>query len=216
MLTEAGAERVDCVVIGAGVVGLAIARQLAVAGRDVIVLEAESAIGTGISSRNSEVLHAGMYYPRDSLKARFCVTGNAMLRDFAATRGITVKMVGKLIVATDAAEAVALDAVLDKGRANGVDGLCAIPAAEARVLEPELSCVSALWSPATGIIDTHALMLALLGEAEGRGAILALKSPVSGGRPADGGTLIRVSGTEPMTLLARSVVVSAGLAAPKP
>ena len=215
MLTPAGTERVDCVVIGGGVVGLAIARHLALAGREVIVLEAENAIGTGISARNSEVLHAGMYYPQDSLKARFCVAGNAMLRDFAATRGVTVKMVGKLIVATDAAEAGLLDAIAAKGRANGVEGLRAISAAEAGALEPELSCVKALWSPATGIIDTHALMLALLGEAESHGATLALRSPVEGGRASDGGTLIRVGGAEPITLLARSLVLSAGLGAPR-
>ena len=214
VLTETGAEPVDCVVIGAGVVGLAIARQLALAGREVIVLEAEAAMGTGISSRNSEVLHAGMYYPRDSLKARFCVAGNAMLRDFAATRGVAFKMVGKLIVATDEAEAAALDAIQERGAANGVPGLTAIPAAEARALEPELVCVKALWSPATGIVDSHGVMLALRGEAESRGASLAVKSPVIGGRPTDAGTLIRVGGADPMTLLARSVVVSAGLGAP--
>ncbi len=214
MLTEAGAERVDCVVIGAGVVGLAIARHLALAGREVVVLEAEGAMGTGISSRNSEVLHAGMYYPKDSLKARLCVAGNTLLRDFAATRGVTLKMVGKLIVATDDAEAAALDGILSKGRANGVAELTAIPAAEARALEPELNCVKALWSPSTGIIDTHALMLALLGEAESRGAALALRAPVIGGRPTGDGILIQVGGAEPMTLLARSVVVSTGLNAP--
>ncbi|MDO8604969.1 MAG: NAD(P)/FAD-dependent oxidoreductase [Phaeospirillum sp.] len=214
MLTEAAAERVDCVVIGAGVVGLAIARHLAVAGREVVVLEAGAAMGCGISSRNSEVLHAGMYYPTNSLKARFCVAGNAMLRDFAASRGVTVKMVGKLIVATDEAEAATLDSILAKGRANGVEGLRAISAAEARAQESELNCVKALWSPATGIIDTHALMLALLAEAESRGASLALKSPVIGGHPTETGTAIQVGGAEPMTLLARSVVVSAGLSTP--
>ena len=215
MLTEAGAEQVDCVVIGAGVLGLAIARHLALAGREVIVLEAEAAIGTGISSRNSEVLHAGMYYPQDSLKARFCVAGNAMLQDYAATRGVTLTMVGKLIVATDATEAAALDGILAKGRANGVGGLTAISGAEARQMEPELACVKALYSPSTGIIDTHGLMLSLLGEAESRGASLALKSPVLGGRVTEGGTLIQVGGADPMTLLAKSVVVCGGLSAPR-
>ena len=215
MLTEAGAEQVDCVVVGAGVVGLAIARHLALAGREVIVLEAESAMGTGISARNSEVLHAGMYYPQDSLKARFCVAGNAMLQDYAASRGVTLKMVGKLIVATDDAEAAALDGILDKGRANGVVGLTAISGAEARAMEPEVTCVKALSSPSTGIIDSHGLMLSLLGEAESRGASLALKSPVIGGRVNEGGTLIQVGGADPMTLWARSVVISAGLAAPR-
>lgn len=214
-MTEAAAERVDCVVIGAGVIGLAIARAQALAGREVIVLEAEGAIGTGISSRNSEVIHAGMYYPAGSLKARFCVEGNRMLRDFAASRGVPFRMAGKLIVATDEAEAAQLDSILDKGRVNGVEGLHAISGAEARALEPELNCVKALVSPATGIIDTHALMLALQGEAESRGASVAFHAPVTGGRPAEDGHLIHVGGAEPMTLLARRVVVAAGLSSPR-
>lgn len=215
MLTQSAAERVDCVVIGAGVVGLATARALAAAGREVIVLEAENAIGTGISSRNSEVIHAGMYYPAGSLKARLCVAGNRMLRDYVASRGVTHRMTGKLIVATDAAEAAQLDAILEKGRANGVEGLTRIPGEAAREMEPALNCVAALHSPATGIVDTHGLMLSLLGEAEAKGASLALKSPVREGRAVEGGLLLAVGGDEPMTLLARSVVLAAGLSAPR-
>ncbi len=215
MLTESSAERVDCVVIGAGVVGLAVARALAHAGREVIILEAEGAIGTGISSRNSEVIHAGMYYPAGSLKARLCVAGNRMLRDYAASRGVPHKMVGKLIVATDEAEAAQLDGILAKGKANGVEGLAPISAAHAREMEPDLACVAALWSPATGIVDTHGLMLSLLGEAEERGAALAVKSPVVAGRPTGRGMLVSVGGAEPTTLLARQVVLAAGLAAPR-
>ncbi|RAU23480.1 FAD-dependent oxidoreductase [Paramagnetospirillum kuznetsovii] len=215
MLTDIGAERVDSVVIGAGVVGLAVARQLALAGREVLVLEAEGAIGSGISSRNSEVIHAGMYYPKDSLKARLCVAGNRMLRDYAASRGVTFRMTGKLIVATDADEARALDAILAKGRDNGVEGLTAISAAEARALEPKVKCVAALFSPDTGIIDTHGLMLALQGEAEDRGASVVFKSPVLEGRATESGTLIRVGGAEPMTLLVDRVVVCAGLSSPR-
>lgn len=214
VLTQAEAEQVDSVVVGAGVIGLAVARELALAGREVLVLEAEGAIGSGISSRNSEVIHAGMYYPKDSLKARLCVTGNKMLRDYAADRGVTVKMTGKLIVATDEAEAKALDAILAKGCENGVEGLIAISAAEARAMEPDLNCVAALFSPATGIIDTHGLMLALQGEAESHGASVAFKSPVLGGRSTENGTLIQVGGAEPMTLLARSLVICGGLSAP--
>ncbi len=215
MLTEAAAERVECVVIGAGVVGLAVARHLAGSGREVVVLEAAGAIGTGISSRNSEVIHAGMYYPEGSLKARLCVAGNRMLRDFAADRGVPFRMVGKLIVATSAEEEAQLAAILARGRANGVEDLAAIPAAEARAMEPHLSCTAALWSPSTGIIDSHALMLALQGEAEAAGASIAFRSPVTGGRSAEGGgTLVAVGGAEPMTLLAGRVVVAAGLAAP--
>lgn len=215
MLTEAAAERVDCVIVGAGVVGLACARALALAGREVIVLEAENAIGTGISSRNSEVVHAGMYYPAGSLKARLCVRGNRLLRDYAVSRGLEHRMTGKLIVATDAAEAAKLDDILDKGMVNGVEGLTRISGEAAREMEPALNCVAALWSPATGIIDTHGLMLSLLGEAEANGASLALKAPVVDGRAGDGGMLLAVGGAEPMTLLARNVVLAAGLAAPR-
>lgn len=215
MLDVAAAERVDCVVIGAGVVGLACARALALAGREVIVLEAEDSFGTGISARNSEVIHAGMYYPAGSLRARLCVRGNRMLRDYAAARGIEHRMVGKLIVATDAPESARLDEILDKGRSNGVEGLTRISGAAARDMEPALTCVDALFSPATGIIDTHGLMLSLLGEAEDKGASLALKSPVTAGRPAEDGLLLAVGGAEPMTLSARSVVLAAGLGAPR-
>ena len=207
-------ERIDCAVIGAGVVGLAIARALALAGREVVVLEAESAIGTGVSSRNSEVIHAGMYYPKDSMKARLCVAGNRMLRAYAADHGIPFAMVGKLIVATDEAEAAALAAILAKGQANGVTGLHAIDAAEARQLEPNLACTAALLSPDTGIIDSHALMLSLRGDAEAKGTAIAFRSPVTGGRVGEGETVLEVGGAEPMRLAARTVVVAAGLAGP--
>ena len=208
-------ERIDCAVIGAGVAGLAIARALAWAGREVVVLEAAGAIGTGVSSRSSEVIHAGMYYAADSLKARLCVAGNRMLRAYAAERGVPFAMVGKLIVATDAAEAAALGAILERGRANGVVGLHAIPAAEARSLEPQLACQAALLSPDTGIIDSHALMLALQGDAEARGAVIAFRSPVSGGHLAESGAVLEVGGAEPSRLAARLVVVAAGLDSPR-
>ncbi len=207
-------ERIDCAVIGAGVVGLAAARALALAGREVVVLEAEGAIGTGISSRNSEVIHAGMYYPQDSLKARLCVAGNRMLRAFAAAHGVPFRMVGKLIVATDAAEEPALAAILAKARVNGVTGLTAISAAQAMELEPALSCTAALWSPDTGIIDTHALMLALQGDAEAHGAAVALHAPVMGGQATTDGVRLEIGGAEPMELEARIVVIAAGLGAP--
>ncbi|MGE5503408.1 MAG: NAD(P)/FAD-dependent oxidoreductase [Actinomycetota bacterium] len=207
-------ERIDCAVIGAGVVGLAVARALALAGREVVVLEAEGAIGTGISSRNSEVVHAGMYYAKDSLKARLCVAGNRTLRDFATERGVPLSMVGKLIVATDAEEEAQLAAILAKGHANGCTGLHAVSAAEARAMEPSLACTAALYSPDTGIIDSHALMLALLGEAEEHGTSVAFHAPVTGGRAGDDSMVLDVGGAEPMRLHCRSVVVSAGLKAP--
>jgi L-2-hydroxyglutarate oxidase LhgO len=210
-----GVERIDCVVVGAGVVGLAAARALALAGREVVVLEAEGAIGTGISSRNSEVIHAGMYYPAGSLKARLCVAGNRMLREFAVMHGVPFRMTGKLIVATDAEEEKALGAILERGRVNGVEGLAAIPAAEAMAMEPQLTCTAALFSPMTGIIDTHALMLALQGEAEEHGAVLAFRSPVVGGCVTNDGIELQVGGDEPATFLAKTVVIAAGLASCK-
>lgn len=211
-MTNDGLERIDCAVIGAGIVGLAVARALAVAGREVTVLEAGPAIGGGISSRNSEVIHAGMYYPAGSLKARLCVQGNALLRRFAADHGVPFSLCGKLIVATDAAEAAKLDDILEKGRINGVSGLSAISAAEAMALEPALQCTAALFSAHTGIIDTHALMLALQGGIESRGGVVAPHAPVIGGGVTDDGVLLRVGGAEPMRLLARTVVITAGLA----
>ena len=171
-------ERIDCAVLGAGVVGLAIARAFALAGREVVVLESREAIGTGISSRNSEVIHAGMHFPNGSLKARFCVAGNAMLRSFAASHNVPFRMMGKLIVAVDASEEKALSDLYDLGRANEVSGLELISGADATRMEPELQCSMALFSPNSGIVDVHALMLALQGEAEAHGAVVALKSPV--------------------------------------
>ena len=156
-----------------------------------------------------------MYYAKDSLKARLCVAGNRLLRGYAADHGIPFAMVGKLIVATDDAEAAALTAILAKGRANGVSGLHAIDAAEARRLEPNLACTAALLSPDTGIVDSHALMLELQGDAEAKGAAIAFQSPVLGGKIADGETVLEVGGAEPMRLAARHVVVAAGLGGPE-
>ncbi len=205
------AERIDCAVIGAGVVGLAIARALALANREVVVLEAREAIGTGISSRNSEVIHAGMHFATGSLKARFCVAGNALLRDFAATRHVPFRMTGKLIVATDAEEEKQLVALYQQGLANGVQGLELVSGAEAARLEPALSCRMAMVSPNTGIVDAHALMLAIRGEAEAHGAMIALGSPVEGGVSEADGVRIRVGGTEPSELIANRVIISTGL-----
>lgn len=206
-------DSVECVVIGAGVVGLATARALAQAGREVIVLEQADTIGTGISARNSEVIHAGMYYPEDSLKARFCVTGNRMLRDYLTSHGIAWKQTGKLIVATDEAEEAKLTDLREKGHANGVDDLTLISAAAAQAQEPALACRAALWSPSTGILDTHGYMLALLGDAEQAGAVLAVKSPVMAMDCEDDGIVLQVGGTEPTHLKARFVVNAAGLGA---
>jgi L-2-hydroxyglutarate oxidase LhgO len=208
-------ERIDCAVIGAGVVGLAAARAMALAGYEVVILEAADAIGTGTSSRNSEVIHAGIYYPKDSLKATLCVTGNKRLRTYLAEHGVGHRMVGKLIVATDEDEEAQLDALLKKGLDNHVEGLGRISAAEACALEPALKCTCALLSSSTGILDAHGFMLALQGDVEGLGGALALKSPVIGGEVGDGGILLDVGGDDPCRLLCRCVINSAGLGAQK-
>lgn len=204
-------ERVDVVVIGAGVVGLGVARALAMAGREVVVLEAASAIGTGTSSRNSEVVHAGLYYAPASLKARLCLRGRELLYDYCAARGIGVRRCGKLVVATDVAQERALHALMQRGLACGVHDLQRLDAAEAIALEPELHCTAAVLSPSTGIVDSHGLMLSLRGEAEAHGAMLALKSPVLRLRRVADGFELEVGGDEPMRLHARAVVNSAGL-----
>lgn len=205
-------DRIDTAVIGAGVVGLAVARALALAGREVVILEAEDAIGTHTSSRNSEVIHAGIYYPKDSLKARACRAGRERLYAYCAERGVPHRRCGKLIVATDAAQLPELEAILARAHANGVADVTRIGAAAARAMEPELSCADALYSPSTGIIDSHALMLAYLGDAENAGAMLALKSPLESARVTPQGIELHVAGAAP--LLARGVVNSAGLRAP--
>ncbi len=207
-------ETADAVVIGAGVVGLAVARQLALAGREVIILEAENAIGTATSSRNSEVIHAGIYYPRGSLKAVTCVAGKELLYQYCVDRGIPHIRCGKLIVATDVAQLGELEAIQRKAHANGVTDVVSMTRAQAQALEPEVSCVGALYSPSTGVVDSHAFMLALLGEAEAHGAMLAFVSPLERARVHDGRIELHVGGDEPMRLLARTVVNSAGLTAP--
>lgn len=171
-------EQVDAVVIGAGVVGLAVGRALALEGREVMVLESANAIGTGTSARNSEVIHAGIYYPAGSLKARLCVQGKQMLYAYCAERGVAHRRLGKLIVATSAEQVQALEGILRKAAANGVHDLKKLSAAEAMALEPALACEAALLSPSSGVVDSHGLMLALQGDLENAGGLLALLSPV--------------------------------------
>ncbi len=169
-------DKLDAVVLGAGVVGLAVARALAAAGREVVILEAEDAIGTHTSSRNSEVIHAGIYYPKGSLKALTCVEGKSLLYEYCVSHAVPHKRSGKLIVAADESQLAELEAIQKKAHANGVSDVVWMTRAQALALEPELACVAALYSPSTGIIDSHALMLAYLGDAEANGAMLALKS----------------------------------------
>ncbi|MYN14584.1 FAD-dependent oxidoreductase [Pusillimonas sp. TS35] len=206
---------IDCVVLGAGVVGLAIARELALAGREVLVVEKTEAIGTGTSSRNSEVIHAGIYYPQGSLKARLCVEGKQMLYDYCAERGIPHKRLGKLIVAATPEQSAGLDKIAERARLNGVDDLYRISGAQARELEPALRCDAALVSPSTGIVDSHGLMLALQGDAENHGAQCVFHTAFSSGRVLPDGTFeLAFSGAEAMTLTANCVINATGLSAP--
>jgi L-2-hydroxyglutarate oxidase LhgO len=207
-------DRVECIVIGAGVIGLAVARALALAGREVVILEAEEAIGTHTSSRNSEVIHAGIYYPKGSLKARSCIEGRQRLYRYCDEHGVPYRRCGKLIVATAEAQASELKDILEKAHRNGVTDVVEIPAAEALRMEPALRCVAALHSPSTGIIDSHALMLAYLGDAGAAGAMLALKSPLTGCRFSSGKFVLHVGGEEPAEITAKTLVNSAGLRAP--
>ncbi|MDX8483275.1 NAD(P)/FAD-dependent oxidoreductase [Mesorhizobium sp. VK24D] len=179
-------EQVDCVIAGAGVIGLAVARSLTERGLDTLILEVADAIGTGTSSRNSEVIHAGIYYPRGSLKARLCVGGGEMLYRYCAERSIPHSRCGKLIVATDETQKPALASIRANAAACGVDDLRLLDAAEAQALEPALHCTAAVLSPSTGIIDGHALMLALLADAENRGAVLSLNTRIESGRVEPG------------------------------
>jgi L-2-hydroxyglutarate oxidase LhgO len=208
-------ERVDAIVIGAGVVGLAVARALAIARREVIVLEAAAGIGTETSSRNSEVIHAGIYYPPGSLKARLCVAGKLALYRYCDEHGVPHRRCGKLLVATGEKQLPKLAALKAQAEANGVTDLVALTAAQASALEPELHCVAAYLSPSTGILDSHAFMLALQGDAESRGAMVAFRSPVRGGAVRDDGIELDVGGVAPSHVLARSVVNCAGLHAQK-
>ena len=204
-------EQVDCAVIGAGVVGLAIARELALAGREVIVLEAADAIGTHTSSRNSEVIHAGLYYPKGSLKARLCVSGKSMLYDYCAGHGVPHRNSGKIVVAVTAGEIATLRSYVEKAEANSVRDLRWLSREELRELEPAVDCVAGFLSPSTGIIDSHALMLAYQGDAQNSGATVVFKSPVESGAVGSDSIVLNVGGDEPMTIACRSVINSAGL-----
>jgi L-2-hydroxyglutarate oxidase LhgO len=204
---------IDVLVIGAGVVGLATARALAQAGREVMVAETARTIGTGVSSRSSEVIHAGVYYPPGSLKARMCVEGRAALYAYCASHGVAHARCGKLIVA-DEGQAPLLRAIFERARANGVN-LEPLDGAQARAMEPELSCAHALYSQHTGILDSHGLMLALQADAQAAGASFAFGSTAERGRACPDGVEIEFSGAESFAVKARAIVLSAGLASPR-
>ena len=208
-------ETVDAVVVGAGVVGLAVARALALRGLETLVLEQFDAIGSVTSSRNSEVIHAGIYYPSGSLKARLCVQGRALLYAYCESHGVAHRRCGKLIVATEAGQARELDRIHAQAAVNGVLDLERLDAGQLRALEPELRGVAGLLSPSTGIVDSHALMLALQGDLERAGGAVVLRSPVMGVEIAEGACVLDIGGAAPMQLAARVVVNAAGLWAPQ-
>lgn len=205
-------DQVDCVVIGAGVVGLAVARALALQGREVLVLESAETFGTGTSARNSEVIHAGIYYPQGSLKARLCVRGRELLYAYCQQRGIAHQRCGKLLVATQPEQLGQLQGIVDKAAANGVTDLAWLSRDQALALEPRLQCLAALHSPSTGIVDSHGLMLALLGDLENAGGALAVQSALHSAQVTPEGLVLHAA--DGTTLCARSVVNAAGLAAP--
>jgi L-2-hydroxyglutarate oxidase LhgO len=210
-------DEVETVVVGAGVIGLAAARALALAGHEVIVLERASTIGVETSSRNSEVIHGGLYYPAGSLKATSCVAGRVRLYAYCREHGVPHARLGKLIVATTEAEIPGVQKIEAAARANGVADLEWLSASEATRLEPALHCVAALMSPSTGIIDSHALMLAYQGEAEAAGAVVAFRSPVFSGHVRGDGFELAVGGPEadqPTAIRCRLLVNAAGLHAP--
>ena len=207
-------DNIECVVVGAGVVGLAIARRLAQAGREVVVVETAGDIGTGTSSRNSEVIHAGIYYPAGSLMARMCVAGKHALYTYCDQRGIPYRRCGKLIVATAEHEREKLAAIKAHAEANGVDDMRVLTGAEARTLEPALDGVGALLSPSTGIVDSHAYMLALRGEIEDAGGALAFHAPLVSAKVMSNGFEVEIGGETPMALHCSMLINSAGLSAP--
>ncbi|QSI78224.1 NAD(P)/FAD-dependent oxidoreductase [Niveibacterium microcysteis] len=204
---------VDVVVVGAGVVGLACARALAMRGLQVAVFERETHFGQGISSRSSEVIHAGLYYPTGSLKAELCVPGSRALYDYCATRQVPHQRVGKLVVATDSADLPALERIASQARANGVEQARLITGDAARNMASELRCCAALWSPDTGIVDSHALMQALADDAEQAGAMLMYGAPVIGGECAAAGQVLQIGGAVPYRVEARWLVNAAGFGA---
>ena len=206
-------EQVECVVVGAGVIGLSVARALARRGREVVILEKEALIGSGVSSRNSGVIHAGLYYPAGSLKAGMCVAGRQALYRFCEAFGVAHRRVGKLVVAADEEEIGTLAALAQRALGNGVRDLQWLSPHETRDLEPALQCAAALLSPSTGIIDVHDYLLALLGDAERHGALLSLRTRCTGGEILDRGIRVDTGGASATRILCRHFVNCAALGA---
>ena len=203
---------VEAIVVGAGVVGLAVARALSAAGRETLVLEQHDLIGSEVSSRNSEVIHAGLYYPPGSLRATLCVRGKQMMYEFARENGVAHQAISKLLVATSEAQVPKLKAIQETAVKNGVDDLQPLTAAQARQLEPEVACAAALLSPSTGIIDSHGFMVALEGHITSRGGQVVLNTPVEAiARGGNGLYTLTLGGATPGTITCNSLVLSAGL-----
>ena len=211
-------DRVDCVVIGAGVIGLAVAREMALQGRETILLERESAFGTISSARNSEVIHAGIYYPKDSLKARLCVEGNRMLYEYCRTHHVATQPYGKLIVASDDSQLDDLQAILYKAQQNNVPEIKMLTGEQAKSMEPELQCSAALLSASTGIVDSHGFMLSLLGGFEDAGGMIAYQSPLISAKPmgskAQDGFELEIGGSDAMKIQTKLLINCAGMSAP--
>lgn len=211
-------EQVDCVIIGAGVIGLAVAREMALQGRETILLERESAFGTISSARNSEVIHAGIYYPKGSLKAKLCVEGNGLLYEYCRSHQVATQPYGKLIVAADDAQINDLQAILYKAQNNGVPEIKMISGDEARALEPNLACSAALLSSSTGIVDSHGYMLSLLGGFEDAGGMIAYQSPLISAKPigqnAKDGFELEIGGSDGMKIQTKLLINCAGMSAP--
>ena len=211
-------DQVDCVVIGAGVVGLAVAREMALQGRETILLERESAFGTISSARNSEVIHAGIYYPKDSLKAKLCVEGNRMLYEYCRTHHVATQPYGKLIVASDDAQLDDLQAILYKAQQNQVPEIKMITGDQAKAMEPELNCSAAVLSASTGIVDSHGFMLSLLGGFEDAGGMIAYQSPLTSAKPlgenAKDGFELEIGGADGMKIQTKLLINCAGMSAP--
>ena len=211
-------DRVDCVVIGAGVIGLAVAREMALQGRETILLERESAFGTISSARNSEVIHAGIYYPKDSLKAKLCVEGNRMLYEYCRTHHVATQPYGKLIVASDESQLDDLQAILYKAQQNQVPEIKLITGEQAKAMEPELQCSAAVLSSTTGIVDSHGFMLSLLGGFEDAGGMIAYQSPLISAKPigtsAQDGFELEIGGADGMKIQTKLLINCAGMSAP--
>lgn len=211
-------DRVDCVVVGAGVIGLAVAREMALQGRETILLERESSFGTISSARNSEVIHAGIYYQKDSLKAKLCVEGNRLLYEYCRSHHVSTRPYGKLIVASEDNQISDLQAILYKAHNNGVPEIKMISEDEAKALEPNLRCSAAILSASTGIVDSHGYMLSLLGGFEDAGGMVAYQSPLISAKPigsnAGGGFELEIGGVDGMKIQTKLLINCAGMSAP--